>query len=543
MKIKKFICPIVALLLMAACGDYVEVNTSTTGATDEELKQGGLLYGAFFMKMQQTVIPIGSPSQVTSPGNDLQNTDLISSGNYIGYFGNNNNWSFNIEATWNFAPNRMEYAYDNFYSKLFQSWSEVHLKLKDSDDPKDQEVSAVIDIVKILGWLRATDVFGPIVYTKAGMGELSPVPDNQETVYKAMLADLAKDAQILNQSTSKVMKRFDLIYDGDAAKWTKLANSLILRMAVRVHFKDQALATEYIQKALDPINGGVIETISDEAKIQSSDKMPLLNSIIASIDYKETRMGATIWSYMDGFKDPRLQALFTLGVFNKNEGFYPIAATNSQPKKVGDNTAEFASVPKVTATSPLYWFRASETFFLKAEAALYGLTDGDPGTLYNKGVSISFDENRVSGADKYLAQDAVKPTATTTENYHYGSYSYDISDGNVVPKWNNTDTNEKKLQRIITQKYLALYPNAVEAWTEYRRTGYPYLMPPMDKGAYLRIGSSDSNCMTPERFKFSPKSYISLDKGTITELLGGEDQGATRLWWVRDDRPKQPSGN
>lgn len=543
MKIKKLASLSVALLLLASC-NYTEINTSTTGATNEELKKGGLLYGATLMKMEQTVIPIGSPSLTTGPGNDLQNTDLISSGNYIGYFGNNNNWNFNIEATWNFVPNRMEYAFENFYSKLFQSWIEVHRLLKDSEDPSDIEIAAVIDVVRILGWLRATDVFGPIVYTKAGLGEISPIPDSQEVVYKSMLADLEKNAKILNQATSRIMRKFDLIYDGDPVKWTKLANSIMLRMAVRVHFKDQALASEYIQKALDQANGGVIETVSDEAKIQNSDKMPLLNSMIASIDYKETRMGATIWSYMNGFNDPRMEVLFTKGVYRGEEGYYPVAPTSSQPKRDKANSAEFASYPKVSSVSPLYWFRASETLFLKAEAALYGLTAGNPGILYEAGVLMSFEENRISGANEYLAQESVKPTATTRENYYYGgSYYNDISDGNTAPKWNNGDTDEKKLQRIITQKYLALYPNAVEAWTEYRRTGYPYLMPPMDKNAYLRISSTDSKIMTPERFRFSPKFYIDLDKSIVTGLLGGEDQGATKLWWVRDNRPEQPSGN
>jgi len=542
MKLRKYIYPLLALLMVSSC-EYEEVNRSTTGVTDEELKQGGLLYGARFMEMQQLVIPIGSPALTTGPGNDLQNTDLISSGNYIGYFGNNNNWNFGLESNWNFTANRMEYAFQNFYSKMFRSWSEVHLKLKDSKDPKDMEVAAVIDIVKVLGWLRATDVFGPIVYTKAGFGETSPMPDNQELVYKSMLADLAKDAEVLNKATSKVMPNFDLIYEGDASKWTKLANSLMLRMAVRAHFKDKALAATYVEKALNLANGGVIEAKAEEAKIGHSTKMPLLNSMIASIDYKETRLGATIWSYMDGFKDPRLSILFTKGKYGSKEGFFPVAPTNSDPKRTGDRSAEFASIPNVTPTSPLFWFRASETFFLKAEAALYGLTGGNAGEFYEKGVRMSFAENGASGADNYLAQDNIKPTATTWSNYYYGSYSCDISEGNVTPKWKNDDTEEKKLQRIITQKYLALYPNAVEAWTEYRRTGYPYLMKPMDKGAYARIGAKNQDDLrTPERFKFSPKFYSdNVTKDYISGLLGGEDQGATRLWWVRDNRPKQPN--
>ena len=86
---KKYIILLLALCSMSAC-DYEAVNTNPYGVSDGEL--GPLKYGARFMNMQQRVIPIGSPSLTTGPGNDLQNTDLISSGNYIGYFGNNNNW-------------------------------------------------------------------------------------------------------------------------------------------------------------------------------------------------------------------------------------------------------------------------------------------------------------------------------------------------------------------------------------------------------------------------------------------------------------------
>ena len=97
---KKYIILLLALCSMSAC-DYEAVNTNPYGVSDGEL--GPLKYGARFMNMQQRVIPIGSPSLTTGPGNDLQNTDLISSGNYIGYFGNNNNWGFNNEANWNFT--------------------------------------------------------------------------------------------------------------------------------------------------------------------------------------------------------------------------------------------------------------------------------------------------------------------------------------------------------------------------------------------------------------------------------------------------------
>ena len=109
MKLKKYILPALALVSLASCNQE-EVNTDRLGVTKEELLRDGLSYGAPLLTMQLKVVPVGAPSETTGPGNDLAATDLYSSGNYIGYFGNNNNWNFNIESNWNFGNGgRMKY--------------------------------------------------------------------------------------------------------------------------------------------------------------------------------------------------------------------------------------------------------------------------------------------------------------------------------------------------------------------------------------------------------------------------------------------------
>ena len=504
---KKYIILLLTLCSMSAC-DYETVNTDPYGVSDEEL--GPLKYGARFMNMQQRVIPIGSPSLTTGPGNDLQNTDLISSGNYIGYFGNNNNWGFNNESNWNFTDSRMNYAYQNFYSSIFLPWNEIYEIAKDAESPSEQAILEMANIVRNVAWLRATDVFGPIAYTSAGDGSIAPKFDSQEVVYKTMMADLAKSVELLNTISYRVMSQYDLIYDGNVQNWVKLANSLMLRMAVRVHFKDEALAREYIAKALDPKNGGVIEDIASEAKIQTSAKMPLLNSMMASVnDYNETRMGATIWGYLRGYRDPRLSKYFTQGTYGygsyMQKDYFAVAPENTNSKQETTWSEKFASRPNIDANSPLYWFRASETYFLKAEAALYNLMEGDPQTFYEQGVSMSFQENGVNGFTADYLETTDKPLGIRTMAYWYGDYGHDLSIGNTSPKWDDytgsLPQKDEQLQKIITQKYLALYPNAVEAWTEYRRTGFPYIMKPMDGAAAGRIGASAEDTRAPERFR------------------------------------------
>lgn len=545
MKLKNLVVlPALALSALFASCKQEEINTNLYGVSDRELNQGGLSYGLSMMDLQRAVMPIG-PAGDTGPGNSMQVLELISAGNYIGYYGNNNNWNFNTEGTWTFTNGRMNLLYGLLYGDVAKSWLPIHTQAsRAQDDIQVQQILAMANIVKILGWQRAADSFGPIVFSKAGQGDITPVPDSQEDAYKFMLAELEQSADRLRGVREGVLARYDLVYNGDAAKWVKLANSLMLRMAVRVHFKNETLAREYIAKALDASRGGIIETTADEAKIGNSDKQPLAHPAMISVDqYNETRMGATIWSYLRGYSDPRLERYFTQGTYRGRTDYYFLPPTNNAGKQEGVNTAQYASKPNFTNDTPLYWFRASESFFLRAEAALYGLISGSAQNFYEQGIRQSFLETGAGDATAYIAQRGTRPSATTAANNPFlGRYSDNISSGNVSPNWNDVDANrnatEVHLQKIITQKYLALFPNAYEAWTEYRRTGYPRIMKPADTGAPGRIGGSAS-MRAPERFSFPASAYDSNPnlRTAVPTLLGGVDLGSTPLWWVREGRP------
>ncbi|WP_460485986.1 SusD/RagB family nutrient-binding outer membrane lipoprotein [Capnocytophaga sp. HP1101] len=530
---------LVGLISVSSCTrDYEDINTNVYGVTEEQLEQGGVIsYGNSFLKMQQFVIRIGAPSETTRPGNDLAVSDIMSSGAYIGYFGMNNNWNFNTEASWNFTDGRMKYANEVLYSNLFTEWKSIKNAIGNTDNLQQKRAYALANIIKITAWLRATDAFGPIVYTRAGNGELTPSLDKQEDIYRIMLAELDECITTLGNGTT-VLSDYDVIYSGSIPKWKKFASSLMLRMAVRSHFKDAALANTYIAKALAH---GVMTDASDEAKIGSTPIQPLKNSIIATIDYNETRMGLTIWSYFKGYNDPRIDVLFKKGTYNNTEDYYGVAPTSNLPKLTAANTAMYASIPNVNDSSPLYWMRTSEVLFLKAEAALYnlgGLSSSQAQGFYEDGIRMSFQEMGVAMPSNYLTS---TDTPAILSRYWYDSaYNYDLSTNNVSPSWNDgAGTDEVHLQKIITQKYLAMYPNAFEAWTEYRRTGYPLVMKYQDTNAPARIGSSTS--WVPERFKYSGADYITNPKikSEVPTLLGGADTGATQLWWVRPNRPQQ----
>ena len=100
-------------------------------------------------------------------------------------------------------------------------------------------------------------------------------------------------------------------------------------------------------------------------------------------------------------------------------------------------------------------------------------------------------------------------------------------------KWNNADDQETKLEKIITQKYLALFPLSTEAWAELRRTGYPKLFPVLntDEGD----GSINEGEMI-RRIPWVPTDPIALGMVEASGIpaLGGPDEQATRLWWDVD---------
>ena len=89
--------------------------------------------------------------------------------------------------------------------------------------------------------------------------------------------------------------------------------------------------------------------------------------------------------------------------------------------------------------------------------------------------------------------------------------------------------NRCNLERIITQKYLAIYPDGQEAWSEYRRTGYPHIFPAVLTATDCDV---DGN-LRPTRIPYSNDEYVKNLENVkkAVQLLNGADNGATRVWW------------
>lgn len=155
-----------------------------------------------------------------------------------------------------------------------------------------------------------------------------------------------------------------------------------------------------------------------------------------------------------------------------------------------------------------------------------GVDRREPENCYRRGVSLSFTQWQAAGLERYLESDA------TAADYHDPvDPQNDIAARcRVTPRWDESADDELKLERIITQKWIAMYPEGCEAWAEQRRTGYPRLFP-------VRFNHSKGQSIDTEtmirRLPF-PATMATSDPeqyNALTGVLGGADHGGTRLWW------------
>lgn len=405
---------------------------------------------------------------------------------------------------------------------------------------------AVKKILKVITAARVSDNHGPVVYSKYETPNANGVTDfdSQQQAYQNFINDLTvaiTDLQKVqnmpatgNEGDKAALKRADLVYGGNMAQWAKLANSLKLRLAMRMSYADPAKSKQYAEEALAS-SAGLITDNADNALIGVGQSE--LSFIIYS--WGDCLIGAPLMAYMNGYNDPRLPAYAIPASDPSLQGKY-IGIRQGIDLLNGKSTYGGFSQPQAKSANGDYFsgtdgkmklFTAAETWFLKAEAALRGYAGaGDIQTNYTTGVQQSFGEwGKSANVAAYLADN------TSTEAPYLDPKNADnnVLVGNpqlstITIAWNNGDTNERKLERIITQKWLSLYPNGPEAWAEQRRTGYPVLF----KVRKNDSGGAISTEAMIRRIPFTIDTKTSLyNYQQAAQMLNGPDTGGTKLWW------------
>lgn len=395
---------------------------------------------------------------------------------------------------------------------------------------KKPDLWAIALIIKVEAMHRVTDKFGPIPYSKVGVSKNSTPYDSQQEVYKQFFHEL--DTAVSNLKTfvaehpnEAPFREFDLSFNGDYNKWIKFANSLRLRLATHIVKADPVLARMEGEKALND-NVGLMSEPADDASIAPTNGKSDLFMI--THDWDDNRINASIITYLTGFNDPRLSTYASPATDVEFPGQYiGIRIGASITSKDTYKTYSSLNTEKTFLEfMPQPVMCAAESWFLKAEASLRNWNGaGDAQTNYETGVQMSMKQWGLEIGD-YLSDDTHTQSAYIDPKNPLNN-SPALS--TVTVKWNNALDNESKLEKIITQKWLAMFPEGQEAWTEFRRTGYPKLFPVVNNKSGGQIDSD----VQIRRLRYPENEYNTnkTEIGNALDLLGGPDTGGTRLWW------------
>ena len=525
----KLSAALAALLIFYACTDsFEDYNTNEHEATEEMMSHDNLKTGAFFSQLQRNVVLF---KDGTNDDGSYQVSQGLTSDLYSGYIAPTGTWYGGVHnGSYYFITNWIEKTFTAGFSSVMPAWQSI---VKIADEQGLAEVSALATVVKVEAMHRVADAYGPIPYLNYGSGSLQNDYDALQDVYARFFQELDGAIDVLTNyvtgnPSARILENYDLIYGGDATNWVKFANTLRLRLAMRIVYADPSLARTEAEKSINnPI--GVITGPNERTSLKHSSNLVYhhpLHEIAYNFNEGEVRMSASMDAYMNGYQDPRLAAYFKPSV--ADGGYHGVRlgiTTSVWSKYVGDH---ISNLNVNESTTEIVWMTAAESWFLRAEGALRGWSmGGTPRELYEQGVAVSFEENNVSGADAYVA-DATRTPAPFTDNAE-GSGLHASAPSDVTIAWEDGASFERNLERVITQKWIALYPDGPEGWAEFRRTGYPRLFPVVTNNSNGTINTD----IQVRRLSFPQSEYNNNMSGVQVGIskLGGQDNGGTKLWW------------
>ncbi|SDL29696.1 Susd and RagB outer membrane lipoprotein [Pedobacter steynii] len=514
------------VMVQSSCTkDFDKYNANPNGLTEEDLLKDNISSGIFIPEMQVNVMYCKTNEDYIYQIQQNLNADIFS-GYFAppGDFGGPNNSTYALKNGWNLWPFKVG------YNGVMNGWREVTKRAV-----ANPQFIAVANIIKVEGMHRVSDIYGPIPYSKFGSGSLATPYDDQETVYNTFFKDLDDAIKVLTEFVTKnpsdnSLNRFDLVYDGNYIQWIKFANSLKLRLAVRIAYANPALAKTKAEEAVSN-SYGMLAVNGDNALVKSGKGVPTRNGLwVDDLSYNDTRMNASAESILKGFKDPRLSKYFMTSKVIPGDykgvrsgisfSGKPDAYLNSSSSTLKENT-------------PVQYMCAAEVAFLRAEGALRGWSmGGSAQSFYEQGVKTSFEQYTLGSTDAstYLNNNTdTQAPYTDPINVANNVAANSPLLSKTTIKWDEGATMEQKLERIITQKWIAIFPDGQEAWSEFRRTGYPKIFPVVNN----QSGGTINTEKQIRRLPFSEDEYKN-NNAEVTKavgLLNGADNGGTKLWW------------
>lgn len=445
------------------------------------------------------------------------------------FYGGGNNYTENIDWVTSFWTTA--YSGNGISDRAQVKNVEALLNLLQQKKEKGEEVGNMIAatrIMRVFIYHRITDLYGDAPYSEAGKGaidqEFTPAYDAQQEIYNDMFKELDEAVKQLDPSKSSYGSN-DLLYGGDVAKWQKFGNSLRLRLALRLVKVDVAEAEKQAVAAVNA-PGGLMTSNEDIAMIKhqsgpSSGPAGLNTNAISEAmtnggDHEYVAQTMVDWLKQNN--DPRLEvyAETDSSAFAGFPSGYTASSVQSHPSYNG-SLANYAKINSmlIDLDDPTFFLTYAEVEFMQAELAARGWIADSPEAHYNAGVRAAMD---------YLS-------------LYDGDGGADISETAISSylannPYKGTGSLNKQLEQINNQYWAAVFLNGIEAWSNWRRSGYPDLEPALVDSDAAPAGN-DTNGEIPRRLLYPEGTEDILNRESYQEAIGrqGENTMTTRVWW------------
>lgn len=448
--------------------------------------------------------------------------------------------------------------YENYYLHIFNNTRRNITNLEKQSKPG---LAATMRIVQAVGTMQATDAYGPLAYSSIINAESETTYrfDSQQKLYEQMLDDLDKaiiDLKAMSDEEKVSLATYDTWGGGDPAIWVQIANTMKLRIALRLSKRESEMAADgYDLKAI--ATAAADNTLAVSGKdIVIKDQS---NELKRMFEWLDCGMNANLVTLMVGMNDPRLPLYMTKNADDitnekgvttpKGSVYCGIRYASGMKQKGSDGWYGYKMSQWVGSyNTPLPIFKAAEAYFLLAEAKLrWNIGGTSVKDLYEQGIRLSIKnelayKGSFAGIENISDADIDTYINGTTGQADYvdpGDSEHNCKAVNTLGvKWDDAASKEDQLARIQTQKYIALFPLSNEGWAEQRRTGYP-------KFFVALVNKSNGAVDTQEgvrRVIYSSNAYDTnaegikggielLDKENTSKKGISGDKGGTHLWW------------
>ncbi|OMQ09294.1 SusD/RagB family nutrient-binding outer membrane lipoprotein [[Flexibacter] sp. ATCC 35103] len=497
--IKIFCVAIVSAMTLASCDKgFEEMNTNPNALTEPAVKSMFTL----------AEIYVDGQDFSNTRGNNIYAAQIVQQFSSPGGAGSKYTYSSEYSAA----------LFGESYGKGLNQIYQLMSVLPNNDE--NSNAIQALRIMKVLMFQKLTDTYGEVPYFEAGKGYngniFTPKYDTQEAIYNDLLKELDEAGTALDANKGFVGAA-DLYYQSDVAKWKKLANSVMLRVAMRLSKVNPAKAKEYVEKA---VSKGVFAS-NDDSLVLKHDSGPQgvrTNPITSAWVTNDLNGGESNIKFSKTFidqlknnNDPRLRIYAKLEATGDNNPANQQGLANDAKDFPGGDKKVFSDPNTSTVLrldAPTLIMSYAEVQYILAEAAVKGWNvGGSAQQYYDNGVKAAMEVLTIFG-DKVPA---VTPAEYTT---YMTAHPFKIA-----------GTEAQKIEQIITQKWIVLLFNGFEAFSEYRRTGYPVLVPVNDP-------TGETNGTIPRRLIYDQSELLTnADNYQQAISRQGLDRMTTRIWW------------